>query len=524
MTAKLQMMEVQPIVEQPITESRVTGGMNSYLDPADIPNGMAEISANTRTYADYTFRAPGVTAVAGTKPDSNPVLQIATYKKFDGSTIYIRFSKSRVDKFSSGTYTQITGTLNGANTDRIQFLTTADASADYFMFTNDGADEIQVLNAGATSFADLGNAPKYRHACVFFNRVVGANLAGGSPNPVQVGWSGDLNFTQWNPATDISAGSVPLVEAQSDYADPISGIFGFAQVMLLLRERSLWIATKRPVASNPFQFQAAFPSVGCDTPYSATQTRNGLIWYDYRANQVYLYEVGSAPQPVGDAIRNTIHSAITSKSLVYGSYDGINNTYFLTVPSTTTGNSRIFVLNLSTGSWSYDDRQGVYGIFPLDGGSTRLTIDQLTGTIDQLTGVINDLGLVSDGPPRNYLGYSTGEIGYEDVVDTDTITGTTPVMNWTSKVFRFAKEDMMVSTLMLLYQGVRNGSFVVQYSKNGGDWVTYKTVTISDSERHRAYFRKLIRANEYQWRVTCSSGDVKSLEFRIDVSASQEDK
>lgn len=524
MTVRLQTMETQPIVEQPITEARITGGMNSYLDPADIPNGMAVVSANTRTYADYTNRAPGVTEVAGTPPDAKPVLLVATYKRFDGSTLYLRFSEDRVDKFSGGTYTQITGTINGANTDRIRFATTADASADYFIFATNGADELQILNAGATSFADLGNAPKYRHFCVFFNRVVGANLAGGSPNPVQVGWSGDLNFDEWNPLTDVSAGSTPLVEAQSDYADPISGIFGFAQVMLLLRERSLWIATKRPVASNPFQFQAAFPSVGCDTPYSATQTRNGLIWYDYRANQVYLYEIGQAPQAVGDAIRNTIHSAITSKALVYGSYDGINNTYFLTCPSTSTGNSRIFVLNLSTGSWSYDDRQGVYGVYPLDGGASRLKIDQLTGKIDQLVGKINDLGIVAEGPPRNFLGYSTGEIGYEDVVDTDTVTSTSVPMTWESKVFRFAKEDMMVSTLMLLYQGVRAGTFTVSYSKNGGDWITYKTVTVSDTERHRAYFRKLIRTNEYQWRVVCSSGDLRMLEFRVDVSASQEDK
>ena len=522
---KLPLIETQPLVEQPIAESRIIGGMNSYIDPADLPNGIAELSVNTRTYADYTNRAPGVTLQAGTDPDAHPVLLYATYKRFSGSTLLIRFSKGRVDKYSSGTWTQITGTLTGANTDRIRFITTADASADYFFFTNNGADEIQSINAGATAFADLGNAPKYRYHCAFFNRVVGANLAGGSPNPVQVGWSGDLNYDEWNPLTDISAGSTPLVEAQSDYADPITGIFGFAQVMLLLRERSLWIATKRPVASNPFQFQAAFPSVGCDTPFSATQTRNGIIWYDARANQVYLYEVGGSPLPVGDPIRNTLRDSITDRTIIYGSYDNINNTYFLTVPSNTTTNTRIFVLNLSTGSWSYDEKPYAYGVFPLDAGAARLVIDQGTGTINQATTTINNAGIVADSPARNYIGYSNGKIGYEDAqVDTDAVTTTTLTMNWESKIFRFAKEDMMVSTLMLLYQGIRTGAFTVQYSKNGGDWVTYKTVTVSDTDRHRVYFRKLIRANEFQWRIRSTTGDFKLLEFRIDVSASQEDK
>lgn len=522
---RLTTIETQPLVEQPIAEARITGGMNSFIDPADIPNGVATVSSFTRTYADYTYRALGATEQTGTKPDSLPVLLYCTYKRFDGSTLFLRFTKNRIDKWVAGAYTNITGTaLTGADTDRIRFITSADASNDYLFFTNNGVDEIQVLNAGASTFADLGNAPKYRHACVFFNRVVGVNLAGSSPNPVLVGWSGDLNYTQWNPLTDISAGSTPLVEAQSDYADPITGVYGFAQVMLLLRERSLWIATKRPVASNPFQFQAAFPSVGCDTPFSATQTRNGIIWYDYRTNQVYLYEVGSQPQPVGDAIRVTLRNAITDVSLMWGSYDNINNTYFLTVPTTASTTARIFVLNLNTGSWSYDDRLQVYGVYPLDGGSARLVIDQGVGTINSQVGTINNAGVVTAATARNYFGYRTGEISYEDAVDTDTITASSLQMEWRSKIFRYAKSDMMISSVMLLYQGVRNGSFSLQYCKNGGAWQTYKTITVTDTTRRRAYLRKLIRANEFQWRVTSSSGDFKLLEFRIDVSESQEDK
>lgn len=520
-------------VEQPLSEARISGGMNSYIDPADLPNPQATILANGRTSADYTMRAPGVTTLSGTPPDTKPVLMFTQWNRFDGTTVTLRFSEDRVDRYSSGTYTQLTGTLNGTAEDGIRFVQTADASNDYFIFTNNGADKIQIIDSTATSFSALSSSTtintKYRYICAFFNRIVGANrvVSASSPvsaaNPVLIGWSGDFNFTEWNPANDISAGSTPLVEAQSDYADPITGLFGFASVMLILRERSLWTATKRPVASNPFAFQAAFPYVGCDTPSSAVQTRNGIVWYDYRTNQVYSYEVGASPQPIGDPIKNTLFDAITDRDLVWGSFDPVQNTYYLTIPSTSSTNSRIFLYNYNTGSWSYDDRVKAYGVYPLDGGTSRLQYDQLTGTYDQLTAAVANydaIGLTAASPPVNYIGYSDGVIKYE----TDTDTGSEQ-FDWTSKVYRIPSGDQMISRLMILFDPLRTGTLTVQYKRNGGNWVTYRTVSFTGVDgRTRQYFTKLVRANEYQWRILSSAGNFKLLEYKIDISTSPEDK
>ena len=530
---RLPVQQVESPVEQPLTEARITGGMNSYIDPADVPNPQATILANGRTSADYTKRAPGVTLLAGTDPDTKPVLMYTQWNRFDGTVVTLRFSEDRVDKYSAGTWTQVTGTLNGTAQDGIRFVQTADASSDYFIFTNNGADKIQIINSGATSFAALSASTtintKYRYICAFFNRIVGANrvASAASPvsaaNPVLIGWSGDFNFTEWNPANDLSAGSTPLVEAQSDYADPITGLFGFASVMLILRERSLWTATKRPVASNPFAFQAAFPYAGCDTPSSAVQTRNGIVWYDYRTNQVYSYEVGSSPRPIGDPIKNTIFDAITDRDLVWGSFDPVENTYYLTIPSTTTTNARIFLFNFTTGSWSYDDRDKAYGVYPLDGGASRLNYDQLTGTYDQLTAAVatyDDIGLTAASPPINYIGYSDGKIRYEVNADSGS-----ELFTWTSKIFRLPSDDMMIARLMLLFEPIRTGSLTVEYSRNGGAFTPYRTVSFTGVDgRTRQYFTKLVRANEYQWRITSSTGDFKLLEYKMDISVSKEDK
>ena len=523
MRLNLPLQQVEPPVEQPLVEARIVGGMNSRIDPADIENPVASLSKNSRVSSDYTMRAPGVELISASPPDAKPVLLYTQYQRFDGTNVLLRFSEDRVDKFSGGAYTNLTGTLNGTNKDRFRYVITADASDDFFIFTNNGVDPLKVLNTGATSFSDLGLTDTYKYVTAFFNRIVVANKTGLSPNPVLLRWSGDYNYDEWNPLTDISAGFAPIVEAQSDFADEITGLFAFASVMLILRERSLWIATKRPVASNPFQFQAAFPSVGCDTPNSAVQIPNGLIWYDFRTNQVYVYEVGGQPTPVGEAIKDTIADAISDRELVYGSYDRRSNTYFLTVPSTTTTNSRIFVFHLTSQSWSYDDREGVYGVYPVDSGIGRLTYGQLTGTYAQLTAAnatYGAIGLTPENPPTNNYGYADGEIGKE--IDSDT---NAEEFCWESKVYRIPAGDLMVSRLMLLHQPLRDGTLTLEYKRNGGNWIAYKTQNFHVTEgRKRTYCTKLIRANEFQWRVRCSSGNTKLLEYKLTISGSPEDK
>jgi len=509
----------------PLAESRIVGGMNSYTDPADLPNGIASKLTGADVKADYTMREPGRITLAGTDPDGNPVLLYTEYSRFDGTNIILRFSRARVDKYSSGTWTAITGTLSGTDRDRIRFVTTADAVRDYFIFTNNGADNIKVLNTVATSFANLGNAGRYKYIVAFFNRIVAANKVDAiSPNPILLAWSGDFNFTEWNPLTDISAGSNPLQESQADYADPITGLFAFASVMLILRERSLWIATKRPVASNPFAFQAAFNYVGCDCPGSATQTRNGITWYDRRTNQAYSYQVGSTPQEIGSQIKDDLAGAVTSNDLLWGSYDMVNDRYILTIPSTTTTNARIFRYHFPTQSWTFSDVNNAYGYYPIDGGISRLTYDQLTGTYDQLTAAnatYDAIGLLPESPPVNHIGFRNGSIQLESPTDTNA-----PEFVFESKVYRLPKDDIEISGLMLLIRPIRDGSLTLEYRKNGrNNWVSWKTLSFTNTERRvRLYADKLIAANEFQWRIRCTTGQFQLMEYRLDISVSPEDK
>jgi len=307
-------LQLTPDTPFTIAEGKINRGMDYSTDPADLPNSVLALAKNCDIYGDRTYPTPESYPISPAKPNSDAILAYAPWKRFSGTTDTIRFTKDKVYKNSTSSWTEITGTAGtGSDTDRIRWITTADLTQDYFIYTNNAKDDIQLINSAATTHADLGDAPKAKYICAFFNRIVAANIGGGSPNPILIKWSGDLNFSVWDPNTDISAGSMPLMEAQADFSDGITGLFGFATTMVVLRERSVWTVTKRPVASNPFLAQASFPSVGCDTPNSATQTKNGICWYDSRTNQVYLYQVGSSPQPIGDPVKDLIVTDVADK-------------------------------------------------------------------------------------------------------------------------------------------------------------------------------------------------------------------
>lgn len=509
--------EDQPEEVNIIAESRVSSGMNSYLDPADIPNGMLALAQNAEIRGDRTYRTPGASNITPAAPNTNKILLYTSWKRFSDITEYLRFTRNSVHRKGAG-WTALTGTLTGTDSDRFRWTVISDATRDYFIFTN-GIDVIKEINTAVSAYANLGAAaPAAKYICGFFNRVVAANITTpGSVNPILLKWSGDLNFDEWNPSVDISAGSNPLVEAQADYSDNITGLFSFAAVMLILRERSLWLATKRPVASNPFAFQAAFPSVGCDTPNSATQTRNGICWYDGRANQVYYYEVGSSPTPVGDPIRDLLRANIRDVDLVQGSYDVTNNTYILTCPSDTSVETRIFKLNLDNGAWTFDTKNDVSGTFFLDSGTSGIRINDLVGFIDGLRGTINSLQGIASVPTITY-GMYDGDIEEQGNIAQG------GALRLESKIFR-GNTDTYISRLALTIMPIYPGSAEIQYKRNGGIWTLYKTVTFATpGTRQHIYCVKTLLCHEYQWAFNVSSGDAAVLHFKIEAVSAPEDK
>jgi hypothetical protein len=534
-----------PQVPDPIqllSEVRVDGGMNTRIDAADIPQNQLVLARNVYVDADKLIRFDGTILLTPPRPttalldledgdqilqedtfdilleqgDTDPINVLYTFQRFNGTTVFLRFTDTKVWRRLSGSWLEVTSatpyTLPTGG--RIRLLPFNDR-----LFFVSGTNNIYEINFTTNTYAYLGNAGKYKYITGFFNRIVGANKYDlSTPNPTLVAWSGDLNFAQWDPNIDISAGNTPLLEAASDFADPISGLFGFASVMLILRERSLWTAQKRPVASNPFLFQAAFPFVGCDTPNSAVQKRNGIIWYDYRSNQVYDYTLGDRPREVGEAVRDNIKPKITNKENPIGSYNPITNEYILTIPGTNTTITYAYVLNLNNGAWTERTIENCTCIYAFDNTSAALLIDELSGTINELSGTINDLANLTTNPPTLYYGMSQGDILIASTVDTDNGAPIETILQ--SKIFKLYDRYISITRIRFTYIPLRAGEFTIQYN-NGNGWVTYKTVTFGLTAvgvRSRVACTKQVRAREFQWRITSLAGNFATLDYSIDIT------
>jgi hypothetical protein len=507
--------------ETAIVESRLNGGMNTYLDGADLQNYNVTFAQNVEIQADKIRRRPGSETLTATKPNSETILLYTAFKRFDGTIVYLRFTKTKLYKLSGASWVEITGASPFSVTDynRVKFTTLNDR----FFFVV-GNKEIQEINFTANTYASLGNAGAYKYITGFFNRVVGANLYSVStPNPTLMAWSGDINFTQWNPATDISAGTNPLLEAATDFADPITGLFGFASVMLILRERSLWTATKRPVASAPFAFQASFPYVGCDTPNSAIQKRNGLVWYDSKSNQVYDYTIGQTPTPIGNPIRNEIPSKIDNLDSITATYDQSNNRYHLLIPNTLSTQSYEFVYDFDTSSWVQNIRTNASTVSYIEGGIASLYISDLSGYIDGLGGVIDNLINSTINPSKLFYGLKTG-----DIVSTNASltadSGTAFTSSIVSKIYTAGTNDLAVHRLSFKYKPLRTGTFTVSYSTDiGTTWniLTTETITTATLDtRKRVSCAKHIRATEFMWKIEMPTANIEILEYSLEAVVS----
>jgi len=500
-----------------LIESRLNGGMNTYVDGSDLPNFQVTSAVNVDIDADKIRKRFGTTVITPTKPDSNAVLLYTQFKRFDGSTINLRFTATKLYRQNLGSWTEITSAspFSITSTTRIRITTLNDR----FFFAV-GNKEIQEVNFGANTYAALGNAGKYKYITGFFNRLVGANLYDAvSPNPTLVGYSGDINFAEWNPLNDVSAGSDPLLEAATDFADPISGVFGFASVMLILRERSLWTATKRPVASKPFAYQASFPYVGCDCPNSATQKRNGLVWYDNRSNQVYDYTIGQAPRAIGSPVKQEISGKITDLSAVMGAYNPIKDRYHLLIPSSTSTTTYEYVFDYGTESWVENTRSNVTSVSALDSSSPILTIDDLGGTIDALVGTIDSLTFNTISPPAMFYGRSDGDIlRVDDSVLTDASSAYLSTI--VSKIYTAGRDDLQISRLSFRYLVKTPGTFTVSVSRDtGASWEQAYTETIAAGDlnkRKRANIAKNFRASELMWKIEMTTANIEILEYGLE--------
>lgn len=414
------------------------------------------------------------------------------------------------------------GSMAGSDSDYISGAVVLDR----FVFANNGIDQIQLFDPDTVTYKGLGNAPKYKYITGFFNRVIGANLSGSTPNAVQLGWSGDDNPAEWDPLIDETAGSTPLVESPSDLGDDISGVFGFTNVLAILREQSIWLATKQPIPTFPFNPYAAFPGVGCNAPYSAKITANGLTWADRRTGTVWHYTPGEAPNPIGRAVEKTLMDAIDDENLIFASYDPVQNEYTVCIPQATGNVVVAWTYNFRTQAWTKDLYEGITIISDADLGSAVTTIDELPGTIDSLTGDINSLSPTQQLIPTRSFGRSDGEIIIQDEdEDVDpAFNGSTGAFETVllSKSFTLPTDDVYVAELRIEVIPKASSTLTLRYSKDGGVTIASPSksrfFTGTDLDKPKLFrWTKQIKCRRFAWQLSAPDGQFEVIGYEVHV-------
>lgn len=507
----------------PFVEAQINKGMITMIDPADIPLGAMQLIKNATVRFDRTSRRPGSVLLLPVKPDGSPIMRMASIKKKDGTTYTLRFTPSGVWNRGGSSWTAITGSLSGGVRDRIQTAVVQDE----LIFSNNGADYIQKINFTLNSYSRLGDAGKYRYITGFYNRALGAALR--DTNEVQVGWSGDGNIDEWDPAVDETAGYSPILESPADLSDFITGIFSWTNVGVLLRERSLWTIQKQAIPQNPFFFSTSIPGIGCDSPYSAQIVGTAIAWLDRRTGTVYSWTPGTQPNPIGRPIEASILSNVDDPQTIFSSYDPLANEYSICIPQVGSKYVNVWTFNARNQTWAKNEYYALTTIDDVDLATAGLTIDELGDVpIDMLTGDIDSLSPTAEIISTRVYGRDDGDISQLDVnADTDAPHTDFPdgieyETQMVSKCFEIPENDIYIAEISIEYESKRGGTFTLEYSKNGGatpeSWKLAKTVTPRIlGEARLLVMRKPIKCRKFAWRLTTKAGLFDTLAYEVRV-------
>lgn len=508
--------------ERLFASALVNGGMNTILDKADIKDNELTLAKNARVRDDKTERRDGSKLYTPSRPNTNAVQLLFEFRTGRDAKTLLRVTAGDVHTSDETVWTILTGSLNGGKSD----VPHAAIVLNTPIIAN-GVDRLQKVDLDESTVGDLDDkAPRARFVTGFFNRVVAASTGNSGDGLVTVYWSADRKIDEFDPVVDQSAGFSPIIESPADFSDFITGVFGMANVLILPRERSIWLANKQPSAQNPFNFFNSVPGLGCNVPSSIAFTKSGIVFFDTISENVWDYAPGGRPQAIGEKVRRDIIKNLIDPVRIVSGYLPGETEYYLGIPSDA-NTMRIWVYNFKTQGWAYDELDDVSTLFVriLESGTT--TFDALTGTFDALTGTFDDL---SDSPiesSRVYYGMTDGNIlVQDDTVEIDNSGGAGVgrpdaafdfIME--SKEFKFPSVETSLSYLEFEYTATVAGSTNIEYSKDGGNtWIVAKTVKLVDDGLVQTLkYKRSVRTKRLMWRLKSPTSNFKLLNYEVHV-------
>jgi hypothetical protein len=507
-----------------LAESLLNGGMAADFDPADLNDNQSPFIRNARIRRDKTIRRNGQSQFAPDKPDSSPVYDVIQFNVSGITRYFVRVARDSVNftsvRGTGGTWTPLTPALTARITDHAVVLGQ--------LILANGVQRLQLADLNDETLTDLGEiAPTAKFVTGFSERAVAANGGMSDEAAETIYWSGNRNLPVWDALEDISSGQKRLDTAPRTEVDPISGIFGFNSVMVIPREKSIWLATQNPVASDPFKTFRSVPGVGTNLPGSIAVGRELLVFLDSRMRDISIYRPGQNIETVGIAIRDSILRDFQDADSVFSAYFTSEQEYLVGFETSTT--IRVWVFNFLTKAWAFDEIPNCTSLNVIDNRTPYISFDDLTGTFDGLTGTFDEMSGTPTDVPTLVYGFAGGEITQEDPTrESDLLEGTPEALyefELQSKEFKKAKADITVTRIEIEYQATISGSLTLQYTRNGGiDWITAKTIATKLGKVQILKFKKQVRTRRLMWRLLATNGKFDLLGYELDIATGGESR
>lgn len=500
-----------PTKEVPIND--VTPGMVTTPPREKRPGGSALLARNARCRDYWCGRRPGTSEYIP-KPDSNRVLKVLTAflpGKDEQYLIRVTNNDIHVSRSLDGWQALSgSGLLGESRIVATQFY-------DLVLLATAWTKVIKI-DLRTNSYEEIESAPHAKFITSFADRAIAAHVLPESVGGVRIQWSANGDPTEWDPLVDETAGQEDLIASPGDSGDEITGVHALTTEMLILRERSVWIASRQPIAFAPLRFQPLSTNHGCDLPYTAVKVENGVVWADYRSKGVWLFQPGTAPQRISEQIDNELYEDLQNFRWAEGSYDPFNREYHLGLATSTEEDiTKVWVYNFKTRAWTFDDGPVITTIGQAVELNDLVMIDELVGVIDLLAGDIDDLSGENVVRHSVFKGTSTGEVIAQNYVYDHDWNEALFEFEWQSQNMGSFHRRRTIQDLMLIIEAPEDGTATLQESKNEVDWVNDKLVTItgSESEQRIGLPRRQITGNELYWRISTDTPRLRVLSWWV---------
>jgi hypothetical protein len=498
----------------------LTPGVVTAIPRSNRPPGSSLSIVNGRVRDNWVGRRGGYPDYI-VEPDSNLVLKLISFHGEQNQNWLVRVANgsTHATRTTAG-WTALTGT------DYSSFLRLSHAQMLGSLYTAMEDKKIVKFDLDDLSFAEVDEAPTCRYITPFADRLIAAYIRDPAAGvlPWTVKWSVNADPLDWDGS---GSGEENLIQHPSDTGDEITAIMGLGNVMVILRERSIWHATRQPYQSAPMRFTPIITNQGCDMPYTAVRTMDeqgrltGIIFADSNTNGVFSYTPGSRPQRLSKAIEDKIFENLVDPETAEAAFDPLYQEYHLGISTDLSNYGRmeeywVLSANHLPGAlpWTYDDSPTSTTVGVVSDVGAPTLIDDAVGTIDAQVGVIDSFEIKLQNPIV-LKGGTAGEVLKEDLGTAGTHTYT-----WTTQDLGALSNRRLLKILQIAISATASGSTVLEYSKNTdaeilagtATWTNIKTVA-DPSSLEKIGFKRGLSGDRIHWRIQSDAKEFRMFEW-----------